>query len=88
MVWKLRHYNEQLLHLHHTEGNAEVNGIYNLLAHHSLNSVKFHFKHQHGFREGLSCLTELAEFTHDLHETVNLNYQNDAIYLGFSKAFD
>lgn len=43
---------------------------------------------QHGFRSGYSCETQLAFFTHDLHMNLDCNYQTDAIFLDFSKAFD
>lgn len=43
---------------------------------------------QHGFRKGLSCETQLANFLHDLHLNLDCNQQTDAIFLDFAKAFD
>lgn len=53
-----------------------------------LESIKFFFDHQHGFRKQLSCETQLAEFTHDILHFMDENLQTDAIFLDFSKAFD
>lgn len=39
-----------------------------------LNTMTFFFKHQHGFGKGLFCDTQLAEFTHDLHEIMSSSY--------------
>lgn len=46
------------------------------------------FKHQHGFRRGYSCDTQLAGFIHDIHSSIDAGIQADAIFLDFSKAFD
>lgn len=46
------------------------------------------YNQQHGFRSGLSTLTQLAEITNDLANAINTNSQVDAIFLDFSKAFD
>lgn len=46
------------------------------------------YKQQHGFRSGLSTITQLAELTHDIANAINDNVQLDAIFLDFSKAFD
>ena len=45
-------------------------------------------KHQHGFRKGRSCQTQLLEVLEDW--TYNLDTHNnvDVIYLDFQKAFD
>ena len=43
---------------------------------------------QHGFREGLSCDTQLIDFNHDLHSMLSANKQVDCIVMDFSKAFD
>lgn len=45
-------------------------------------------RYQHGFRRGLSTLTQLVETTHFFAEVVNRRGQVDAIFLDFSKAFD
>lgn len=58
----------------------------NIISH--LNSINFFYPHQHGFRKGLSCGTQLAEFNHDLLVNMNNNYQTDIIFLDFAKAFD
>lgn len=52
-----------------------------------LNSANFFFKYQHGFRSSFSCDTQLAEFTHDLHDAMDQNHQTDAIFLDFSETF-
>ena len=43
---------------------------------------------QHGFREGLSCDTQLIDFDHDLHTMLSAHKQVDCIVMDFSKAFD
>lgn len=48
----------------------------------------FFYHHQHGFRKGYSCETQLFEFTHDLHCSLQSRNETDAIFLDFSKAFD
>lgn len=53
-----------------------------------LESNNFFFVHQHGFRKGLSCDSQLLEFTTDLHSNMDANQQTDCIFLDFSKAFD
>ena len=45
-------------------------------------------KHQHGFRKGLSCETQLIEFVQELHQNTSKGKQVDAIVMDFSKAFD
>ena len=44
--------------------------------------------HQHGFRSGLSCETQLVEAVHDWAASMNKCHQSDLILLDFSKAFD
>lgn len=46
------------------------------------------YSKQHGFRSGLSTVTQLSEITDDLISTLNTNGQTDAIFLDLSKAFD
>ena len=46
------------------------------------------YQHQHGFRAGRSCETQLLEFTRDLHAKANCGIQTDSVVLYFSKAFD
>lgn len=46
------------------------------------------YKHQHGFRAGLSTVTQLAEFSNDIANILNERGQLDAIFLDFSKAYD
>lgn len=43
---------------------------------------------QHGFRSGLSCVTQLTEFIHDVAFTFDQGLQVDAVFLDFKKAFD
>lgn len=43
---------------------------------------------QHGFRRGLSTITQLTEVIHDLALGINNHSQTDIILLDFSKAFD
>lgn len=43
---------------------------------------------QHGFRKGLSCVTQLAEFYHELATSVDDGGQTDCVFLDFRKAFD
>jgi hypothetical protein len=44
--------------------------------------------HQHGFRERLSCETQLIEALHDWSGSLNRSKQMDVLMLDFSKAFD
>lgn len=55
---------------------------------HHLECNNFFFKHQHGFRKGFSCETQLIEFTTDLFQNMDDNAQTDSIFIDFSKAFD
>lgn len=43
---------------------------------------------QHGFRSGLSTVTQLVETLHDFAKDVNSQLQTDVIFMDFSKAFD
>lgn len=43
---------------------------------------------QHGFRKGLSTVTQLTELIHPLSLSIDLQKQVDLILLDFSKAFD
>ena len=43
---------------------------------------------QHGFRKGLSTLTQLISVVHDWADSINRKGQTDVIFLDFSKAFD
>ena len=43
---------------------------------------------QHGFRTGLSCETQLSEFTHDLMKSLHEGQQTDVAILDLAKAFD
>lgn len=53
-----------------------------------LEKIKFLSPNQHGFRSGLSTVTQLTEVVHDLASTINNRGQTDIILLDFSKAFD
>lgn len=46
------------------------------------------YSHQHGFRNGLSTVTQLVETFHDFSLSVNNKEQIDVICIDFSKAFD
>lgn len=43
---------------------------------------------QHGFRKGLSTVTQLLEITKDFASAINDRSQIDAIFIDFSKAYD
>ena len=45
-------------------------------------------KHQHGFRSGMSCLTQLLEYLTEIGNVVDNGEDIDSIYLDCSKAFD
>ena len=45
-------------------------------------------KHQHGFRKGHSCVTQLIEVIEDWTEALDQHNSIDTIYLDFQKAFD
>lgn len=53
-----------------------------------LEHINFFSPNQHGFRSGLSTVTQLTELVHDLAITVNNRGQTDLILLDLSKAFD
>lgn len=53
-----------------------------------LEKIKFLSPNQHGFRSGLSTVTQLTEVVHDLAFTINNRGQTDMILLDLSKAFD
>lgn len=44
--------------------------------------------YQHGFRRGLSTVTQLLELTHDISQSLDNRRQTDLILLDYSKAFD
>lgn len=46
------------------------------------------YSKQHGFRKGLSTITQLLEIAHDFATVINSRLQCDAIFIDFSKAFD
>jgi len=53
-----------------------------------LNKNNLLYEHQHGFRNKLSCETQLIEFTSDVLQVVQDRKQCDTIVMDFSKAFD
>lgn len=53
-----------------------------------LEQKRFLSPSQHGFRRGLSTVTQLAELIHDLSSSIDNQKQVDLILLDFSKAFD
>ena len=44
--------------------------------------------HQHGFRSGLSCESQIVSAIHEWASILNIKGQADIIQLDFSKAFD
>ena len=48
----------------------------------------FFTKHQHGFRKGRSCATQLIEVMEQWTEDLDKKNSIDVIYLDFQKAFD
>ena len=44
--------------------------------------------HQHGFRKGHSCETQLLELTNDITRNLDAGTQTDIVVLDFAKAFD
>lgn len=46
------------------------------------------YEHQHGFRQGLSTVTQLIECTHEFASAINERSQVDVIFMDYSKAFD
>lgn len=55
---------------------------------HHLQENHFSVKFQHGFRAGLSCVTQLVEFSHDIFLSSDRGKQVDCLLLDFKKAFD
>jgi hypothetical protein len=52
---------------------------------------KFHNKlshHQHGFRRGYLCQTQILSVVHEWAKLINSRFSTHAIFLDFSKAFD
>lgn len=47
-----------------------------------------HPPYQHGFRHGLSTVTQLLELTHDISQSLDYRKQTDLTLLDYSKAFD
>lgn len=43
---------------------------------------------QHGFRQGLSTTTQLAEIIHDFADSIDSGLQADVIFVDFSKVSD
>ena len=60
------------------------------IVHHHLSKQLDEILHenQHGFRKGLSCVTQLATVTHDILKSIEKGVSVHAIVLDFSKAFD
>ena len=53
-----------------------------------LETTDYFSKNQHGFRSGMSCLTQLLEYLNDVENMVDEGDCIDAIYLDCCKAFD
>ena len=45
-------------------------------------------EHQHGFRKGRSCLTQLLEHFDNVLKILNSGEEVDVVYLDYAKAFD
>ena len=58
----------------------------NIMAH--LNENNLLSKHQHGFCEGKSCLTNLLEALEDITSMIDDGLPVDGVFLDFKKAFD
>ena len=54
---------------------------------HHLESNKLLCKHQHGFRKGRSCLTQLLKHVDNILQNLLNDADTDVIYLDFAKAF-
>lgn len=55
---------------------------------HHLDTNQLLYSKQHGFRSGLSTVTQLVETAHDMASILNDKQQLDVISIDFSKAFD
>lgn len=55
---------------------------------HYLEENNLLYKHQHGFRQGLSTVTQLLECTHEFASVINERGQVDVICMDSFKAFD
>lgn len=53
-----------------------------------LDNINFFTERQHGFRRGLSTVTQLLDFVHNLSISINNRGQTDVIFLDLSRAFD
>ena len=53
-----------------------------------MNDMSLYSKHQHGFRQNRSCVTQLLEVIEDFTSMIEEGNNFDVIYLDFSKAFD
>lgn len=45
-------------------------------------------RYQHEFRKNFSCVSQLFEFSTDLHNSVHERLRTDAVFIDFRKAFD
>lgn len=53
-----------------------------------LENNHFFSSNQHGFRRGLSTVTQLVHTTNDFFNTLDEGGQIDAVFIDFEKAFD
>lgn len=53
-----------------------------------LNQNNLLLQNQHGFRQNLSCQTQLYELLTDLHKSLHISLDTDAVFIDFTKAFD
>ena len=54
----------------------------------NMESDYFFTKHQHGFRKGYSCVTQLIDVCEKWTDELDSRNNIDIIYLDFQKAFD
>jgi ABC-type transport system involved in cytochrome c biogenesis ATPase subunit len=59
-----------------------------ILDHMEKHNYLLYIGHQHGFRKGRSCVTQLIEVLDDWTEQLDNKNAIDTIYLYFQKAFD
>lgn len=60
-----------------------ANYVYEFLSEHNVLS-----KHQHGFRRGLSTVTQLVTTVHEFSRVLDVSGQTDVLFLDLCKAFD
>lgn len=86
-VTVLTHLNMVVFHWHALSEKSSSRLFFYLHVAHHLDNNGF-FKNQHDFRPGLSCKTQLFEFTTDFQYNIDSLFHTDVVYIDFSKAFD